>query len=295
MNAIFENSNSLEYNLSKKHLFYCFYNGTVNEDLPVTPHWHYYIEIISVTKGSGLVILNGHTITMTKGDMVFILPQDVHAIYQLDDLLFEYAVIKCDPAILFDDSFEGFMFKNIIPVIKPIEAHYKLTRSKDMIPEIKSYISTSMTLFEERPFGYEFVLKSNILLIFNHMIQTLNAYGFNMIDYNDESSDIKSILPAFVYIQEHFNTNITAEDVAKHCHLSYSYFSRLFKKISGISFTSYLNFTRINEAERLLLSQQLTVTEISYAVGFNDTSYFIRQFKSFKKMTPKQFLKFIHS
>lgn len=293
MNVFFEDSQSIEFSLSRKHLFYCFYTSSVEGHLPILPHWHYYIEILYVTIGTGQLVLNGQTFTIKKGDVIYVLPQDVHAIYALDGVDFQYAVIKFDPVLLFDAPFDAFMLKNILPIVHPVPANQKLIPKAKVSKSTITNIEYTMTTFEDKPYGYEFVVKSKLLLLFYDLIWSLREKGINLIEHPNESSDLTAIIPAFHYIHNNFAKPITAESVADHCHLSYSYFSRLFKKVSGITFTKYLNFTRVTEAERLLLEQQQSITDIGYTVGFSDTSYFIRQFKSFKKTTPKQFLKLV--
>ncbi|MBQ6824219.1 MAG: helix-turn-helix transcriptional regulator, partial [Clostridia bacterium] len=59
----------------------------------------------------------------------------------------------------------------------------------------------------------------------------------------------------------------TAEDCSSHVFLSYSYFSRSFKRITGHTFKDYLNITRINQAEKALVSTRKPITEIAAECG----------------------------
>jgi AraC-like DNA-binding protein len=100
----------------------------------------------------------------------------------------------------------------------------------------------------------------------------------------------ESIKKALVYITENYET-ATLEAVARYCGLSYNHFSASFKRIIGRSFTDYLDLIRINEAERLLLSTDNSVTDIAFSCGFSSSSHFISRFKSQKGITPGQFRK----
>lgn len=55
------------------------------------------------------------------------------------------------------------------------------------------------------------------------------------------------------------------------------------------TFVDYLNYIRITEAKKLLLTTKMNVTEVALNVGYSNTSYFIRQFKRYNKLSPKQF------
>jgi AraC-like DNA-binding protein len=81
----------------------------------------------------------------------------------------------------------------------------------------------------------------------------------------------------------------TAKDAAAFGNLSYSYFSRNFKLAYGISFTAYLESLRLQEGERLLLTTDKEVTEISADLGFATTSYFIERFRKRYGTSPGAF------
>ena len=81
--------------------------------------------------------------------------------------------------------------------------------------------------------------------------------------------------------------------VAREVHLSESYFSTLFKKRCGTSFTEYLNAVRIEESKRLLAQGDLNVTEAAVRVGFASQSYFSKVFRRVTGMSPRH-LSLIH-
>lgn len=82
------------------------------------------------------------------------------------------------------------------------------------------------------------------------------------------------------------------EHMAKLCHLSPSYFSRLFTKSTGENFSSYLSRTKIEWAKQLLETSDLSVAQIGEELGFQEPGYFIKQFKRFEGATPLHYRKF---
>ncbi len=104
-----------------------------------------------------------------------------------------------------------------------------------------------------------------------------------------ESTDLPVIRHAVSYIKEHFWEELTLEDVAQEVHFSPYYVSRLFKEELGLTFIEYLTKIRIDEAKRLLLETNMTVSEISDLVGYQDPSYFTKVFKKREGVTPTQF------
>lgn len=94
------------------------------------------------------------------------------------------------------------------------------------------------------------------------------------------------ILPALDYIDAHYNEEITLSSLSRLLNLNESYFCRLFKQATQTSFVQYLNYVRICKAEHLLLTTDMNISEICYAVGFSNASYFNRIFKKFKSCSP---------
>jgi AraC-like DNA-binding protein len=98
-----------------------------------------------------------------------------------------------------------------------------------------------------------------------------------------------SLLPAISYIERHFNQRLSASEVAKLCGMSRFGFSRLFRSTFGVTFQDFLLRYRIAESCRLLRRPAASVTDVSYAVGFNDPSYFARIFKRYTGTLPSEY------
>lgn len=99
------------------------------------------------------------------------------------------------------------------------------------------------------------------------------------------------VYPAVVYIEEHLNEMIPMHEMASLCHLSRSYFSRLFQHDIGESYTDYVNRRKVERAKELLRGTPDSVSAISTALGFMDVSYFVKLFKRFEGVTPLTYRK----
>ena len=101
-------------------------------------------------------------------------------------------------------------------------------------------------------------------------------------------SQLKTVLE---YIENHFSERITLEDLAGVAGMSPKYFCRFFRSITHQTPMDYVNYYRIERAASLLCSADLPVTVVGLECGFNDSSYFVKAFKKYKGMTPKQYQK----
>lgn len=97
------------------------------------------------------------------------------------------------------------------------------------------------------------------------------------------------------YIKLHFADRLTLEYLAKHFHLSKSYFSRVFNQKSGMNINEYINLIRVNKAKEMLCSSRLSVTDIAMSCGFNDSNYFSTVFKRITGITPLRFRMLYHA
>lgn len=95
--------------------------------------------------------------------------------------------------------------------------------------------------------------------------------------------------PAIDYIHQNLNQNLSLKQVSDMCFVSPSYFSRLFNKEMGDNFSSYVANIKMDKAKILLKTTDRLVREIGLELGFNDQSYFIKQFKTNEGTTPAHF------
>lgn len=96
---------------------------------------------------------------------------------------------------------------------------------------------------------------------------------------------------ALHYIQKNYFNNISVSDVAEATNIDRTYIFKLFQKYSGISPSQYLQQYRLDKAAILLRKSNLSITDVSYAVGFQHSPYFTKLFTHYKGMTPSEYRK----
>ena len=106
------------------------------------------------------------------------------------------------------------------------------------------------------------------------------------IAYSKYKTTNKDILKAIEYIEAHLKGDISCKIVADKINMNSSYFSRLFKKETGMSFSNFLLQKRIDKAKLLLSSTHYSVDEIVPMVGIESVSYFYRIYKRMTGNTP---------
>ena len=94
-----------------------------------------------------------------------------------------------------------------------------------------------------------------------------------------------------LFIQNNFQNKIYLKEVADLIYLTESNFCKFFKKATGKTYSDYVNEIRINEASRLLIQSDKTISQISFECGFETLSYFNRVFLNKKGTTPSVYRK----
>lgn len=101
----------------------------------------------------------------------------------------------------------------------------------------------------------------------------------------------KQIVHAIDYIATHLHGRVTLEETADVLKISPAHLSRLFKIETGMTFSNYVNKLKIDEASALLLYTEYNDLEISSLLSFSSQSYFIKVFRKYTGMTPKEYKK----
>ena len=259
-------------------------------------HYHDYIELLYGISGEFQVHLGGQYHQFCGEDMVLINAKEVHKIDSLSKEGGKYIVVRFLPELIYNSmSSNHFEMKYMLPFVTENSSNQKVIQEKILgKTEIPKLFHEIVKEVSEEKYGYELAVKNHIGRIFLWILRYWDASRKDNYEENAGERDLRGQLqPALKYVTEQYSRDIKAEEMAKLCHMSYSYFSRSFHRIMKMTFREYLNHIRIWEAEKMLVSTSLSITEIGGEVGFATTSYFIKMFQSYKHITPKQFRKLI--
>jgi len=156
-------------------------------------------------------------------------------------------------------------------------------------------INSGMTLEEAYNLSDIYIMKSDecrteaeVHAVHQEMIE---GYTRHMRRVRNSGIYSKQIVRALDYISDHLHGKIMIEDAAAYLKISPAYLSRLFKAETGIAFSNYVSKTKAEEAANLLTFSEYTDSEISNLLGFSSQSYFIKIFKKYLGVTPKEYKK----
>ncbi len=131
--------------------------------------------------------------------------------------------------------------------------------------------------------------KDTLLLGISNCYKMLHTI-FGLRHNEHEDDEYGAVPKAIHYIEQNYHNHIEVDMICNLVNYSRSYFSRCFKKETGISIPEYINNVRIKRAIYLLENTKLYINEISKSVGFSDPFYFSRIFKRITGKSPSEYL-----
>jgi len=261
-------------------------------------HKHDFIEIAYVGSGRGIHIIGNEQYPVSKGD-ISIINYDIPHVFIRDgnEPEGEFIIHNCifkpefiDYSLLdstdFKDITTSLLFNTFFIEDKPA---INLRLSGADQAEIEGIYRKMYMEYVNMPKGYINVLRSCLIEMLTKIFRLLETDGTGR-RLGSHKSDI--IRKALDFLKDNYASfELDMEEVAVRTFLSRSYFSRLFKEVTGQNFSEYLQNLRISEACILLKTTDKKITEIMSDVGFRDTKHFNQLFKKITGVTPSEYRK----
>ena len=250
-------------------------------------HWHSFGEILLVGPGkTNVFMVNRDTYELVEGDFLLIWPMEMHAIIDADRK--ESLVIQYSNAFmnsLFDLQRIMHFYRNLHVLC--INAHPEMVARLRAIAEDMKRIFFSTE--PDRELRCCMLLMEFMLTLDRHReefapeLRNADAHG-----YSD------TVMRRMIMVTDHIRNNLTADDLsqgamAELAGISKDYFSRIFRNVTGMNYSKWLNMVRLEKATELLADKEKTLTEIAMLSGFQSISSFNRVFHAEKGMAPGEY------
>jgi len=238
-----------------------------HHDSPV--HWHNYFEIEFILSGTASYMQNGKEYTAEEGHIHFLTPVDFHSFKAEDNLTL--INISFDEEMLTDRMLSLLTNKNFKKIHN--------TQKSDFDRLVKA---CELLIHECETDGK---CKSQLCEYIFFSFFDLNS---DKLTNNTDISELKGISKALFYLELHFREDISLKKLADISGFNTTYFSELFRTVTGENFTERLATLRINYAKNLL-KNGFTVTDACFSSGFGSLSNFLAVFKKRCGVTPSYY------
>lgn len=233
------------------------------EGLQNLPHWHIENELIFAEKGSAEVMADNNLYVLSEGYCVFIRSGAVHYIKGETDSII--SVMKIDQQLISAE------FGTLAPACPLLENKYDVS---DIFERIGQEISNGEKYYE--------VICSGLVLA-----MTAEIFRKEKTAAAENPSGSGAYKKLLRLISERY-ADITFDEAAEIMCFSKPYFSKYFRRMSGMTFSEYLNIVRVSEAVKMLSKYGLSAGETASAAGFGTIRSFNRVFKQYTGFTPRE-------
>ncbi|OXM17071.1 helix-turn-helix domain-containing protein [Paenibacillus herberti] len=257
-----------------------------NHNLLINWHYHRELELLFVLSGGLEVHVEEECFQLGAGDVAIVGANQLHRDRSSSESL-DYIVLQFDLEQFFDHSTMPYM-RFFMETNHPLsQVNYIFQENSLVKEEIGQTVRGILEEATSKVIGYELavnmlVKKILLLLLRNDKRQILA---------DQDNFDRLRLKPVLTFVEQHLTDRIQVEEVCKLANMSYYYFVKYFKKTIGLSFTEYVNYRKIKWAERILLTKDLSISEVGDRIGMPNMAHFYKMFKKYNDCSPKEFQK----
>ena len=260
-------------------------------------HYHDYMQIWYVVKGSCENKVEGKSHLLGKGDIFIIPPKIEHMTIpskNTEIICCEFSYEQFFPIQkrqLYTDIYQSIL--GLSSVWCFLDEEYDAQSCLKLQPEVSEKVRLKMmNMLVEYGNGeiyYEELIRVEIM---NLLILLSREYKKSPVSVNMSALHERykpMVDEAIRYVEEHYAETLKLEDLCRISMVSKTYFCYLFKMITQRTFVEYVIELRIQRAVELLQDGNNSITWVGFEVGFNDSTHFSRTFKKLQGVSPRTY------
>ena len=259
-------------------LVYIGYNDREETLMPSAFHRHEHnLELQLICRGRGHIRIGSRMYDVQRGDVL---------VYNQGVLHDESA----DPATglwFYNCGIKGLQLEGLPENCLLPDTASPLLHTGNLMPTLRSLFRILYGQVQHRYAGNDVVVRSVVEVLLQIIL-----YQIPHEPLAPQREKDRLFIALKDYIDRHFMEELYIETLSTRVHMSMSGLSHQFKKRFGFAPIQYIIRRRIGEAQSILVSTDLSITEVSTRVGFDNVSYFTNQFKKFTGLSPQSYRKY---
>ena len=251
-------------------------------------HWHPEVELTLILSGEMEYQIEDNTYILSEGNGMFCNSNSLHSGHMHQNQDCSYLSITFHPRFLYgyENSILNMKYINFI-TSNTLWSSLVLDTNNGWQQEILECMKNIYDLSKTESVDFELQVHILLLNIWQKLYQHFSAQPSNIPKPKQHLQRLRDIL---LFIEDHYNQDISLEDVARSANICKSECCRFFKKHMGITIFDYILYSRIQNSLPHLKKSD-SITEVAAMVGFASPSYYSQIFKRYMKCTPMDYKK----
>lgn len=279
------------------------FSSFLSSDNTYPPHLHRQVEIMYVISGALELTIEEQTHLLNQGDISITFPDKIHSLLTPKQSKVLLMVFDIEFLQDFRIAFTEFIPTNPVMRVSNLSDHGKnalswlVSLAKNMpatadMPNIQDLPNHPVVSDTSKIVNEQNDLSPNLLYTKSYLaILLTDIFSCMPLENRGTNTDRNICENILIYLDKHFQENISLESTAKVLGISKFYLSQIFSNRLHTSFPTYVNARRLDYAEKLLLTTNKSVTDIAFESGFSSPRTFFRSFQNTYQITPHQYRK----
>lgn len=268
---------------------FSYYECKIPEFFTSVPmHWHDEFELIYIRDGNSFFRIGNDEFESKKGDIIFILSNEIHAIYEKKNCKQTYDAMVFDLEAFGFTTHEKCYQECIFPLMTGTKSVlHKMNEQNEYYEKIKPLVLEAFEAAASSRLEEELLVKSNLSKLLWYLMNYFQSKQTQLS--KSTGTGVEALRATLLYISRNYKKKITIKQLAEMNHCSESSFMAQFKKAVGTSAIEYIIQVRVRAVCNLLRDTSDTILEIALDNGFTNLSNFNRHFKRILGLSPKEY------
>ncbi len=255
--------------LSYRTDYFIYHEAFDTPQVKSDTHFHEMVEVYYLLEGVACLYTNERLYRLVPGDLIILPPNLYHKMW-------------------YESDTHSRLLLNVKDTFVPRSVYHKLsnvlyiTKDRDLAQYLDNLFAKIKQTLDTPDEYQEDTLRCLSMDLFLSAVRSGSSLLTPFVSNHYVSK-------AIAYIQDHFREKLTLSETADYCNVSPEYLSRIFRKEMGITFQEYVKFCRLKTAHSILSrGTKMSVAEVAFSCGFNDSNYFSALYKQTYRTSPSR-------
>ena len=259
-------------------------------DFTPSPSWHERLELFVPLDGPLRMRMTDRDADLSPGDILIVDNLKLHMVADTPELNTRVVVISFLPEFVCNGNTHSHNHIFLHPFFtRPDREANVVRQGAVLLPNMHQALAKLLACYVKRDRYLQAGCKVYFHELLYYLAQHFRAADSTRSELIREQEEVAQLRPVFRFVSDHYARPMTLGQGASMAKLRLPQFMKLFKKVAGTTFVSYVTLVRLSNAVPLLKETSLSIGEVAKQVGFSNQSYFDRRFKSAFRQTPRAF------